>query len=376
MKFIVSSSELQKALQTVSGVISNSQSRPILENFLFEIEKDILKITASDGETTLITSLDVKSDAEGKIAVPAKIFQEFVKTYGDQPLTLSVKDAEDGNGKLLEILDEKDNFAVALDHAEDYPEIPEFDAAQSVTIAAGILSEALNNTLFATSNDSLRPVMTGVLFQFKEDETNFVSTDSHRLVVYKRTDLMNAEPVEFIMPKKPLAIFKSILATSNEDVSIEFNENMAKFTFGNNIWICRLIDGKYPNYSAVIPKENPNVLTINRSLLLNSIRRASIMSNKSTNQVRFKLSGNILHLHAEDTEFANKADMQIPCDYNGEDINIGFSSKFLTEMLSVLSADDITMKMSQPNRPGIVEPVDGLDENEHILMLSMPVIGM
>ncbi|QOW09742.1 DNA polymerase III subunit beta [Kaistella flava (ex Peng et al. 2021)] len=376
MKFIVSSSELQKALQTVSGVISNSQSRPILENFLFEIEKEILKITASDGETTLITSLEVKSDVEGKIAVPAKIFQEFVKTYGDQPLTLSVKDAEDGNGKLLEILDEKDNFAVALDHAEDYPEIPEFDAAQSVTISAGILSEALNNTLFATSNDSLRPVMTGVLFQFKEDETNFVSTDSHRLVVYKRTDLMNAEPVEFIMPKKPLAIFKSILASSNEDVSIEFNENMAKFTFGNNIWICRLIDGKYPNYSAVIPKENPNVLTINRSLLLNSIRRASIMSNKSTNQVRFKLSGNILHLHAEDTEFANKADMQIPCDYNGEDINIGFSSKFLTEMLSVLSADDITMKMSQPNRPGIIEPVDGLEDQEKLLMLSMPVIGM
>lgn len=376
MKFIVSSSELQKALQTVSGVISNSQSRPILENFLFEIEKDILKITASDGETTLITSLDVRSDAEGKIAVPAKIFQEFVKTYGEQPLTLSVKDAEDGNGKLLEILDEKDNFAVALDHAEDYPEIPEFDAAQSVTISAGILSEALNNTLFATSNDSLRPVMTGVLFQFKEDETNFVSTDSHRLVVYKRTDLMNADPVEFIMPKKPLAIFKSILASSNDEVSIEFNENMAKFTFGNNIWICRLIDGKYPNYSAVIPKENPNILTINRNLLLNSIRRASIMSNKSTNQVRFKLSGNILHLHAEDTEFANKADMQIPCDYNGEDINIGFSSKFLTEMLSVLSADDITMKMSQPNRPGIIEPVDGLEDQEKLLMLSMPVIGM
>ncbi|SFI69697.1 DNA polymerase-3 subunit beta [Kaistella treverensis] len=376
MKFIVSSSELQKALQTVSGVISNSQSRPILENFLFEIEKDILKVTASDGETTLITSLDVKSDAEGKIAVPAKIFQEFVKTYGEQPLTLSIKDSEDGNGKLLEILDEKDNFAVALDHAEDYPEIPEFDASQKVTISAGILSEALSNTLFATSNDSLRPVMTGVLFQFKEDETNFVSTDSHRLVVYKRTDLINAEPVEFIMPKKPLSIFKSILASSSEDVAIEFNENMAKFTFGNNIWICRLIDGKYPNYSAVIPKENPNVLTINRNLLLSSIRRASIMSNKSTNQVRFKLSGNILHLHAEDTEFANKADMQIPCDYNGEDINIGFSSKFLTEMLSVLSADDITMKMSQPNRPGIIEPVDGLEDEEKILMLSMPVIGM
>ena len=376
MKFIVASGELQKALNTVSGVISSSQSRPILENYLFELEENNLKITASDGETTLITSLEVKSDDNGKFAVPAKIFQDFVKTYGEQPLTLSVKDASDGNGSLLEILDEKDNFAVALDNAEDYPELPEFDAAQSVKISAGVLSEALNNTLFATSNDSLRPVMTGVLFQFKEDETNFVSTDSHRLVVYKRTDLINAEPIEFIMPKKPLAIFKNILANSGEDVTIEFNENMAKFTFGNNTWICRLIDGKYPNYTAVIPKENPNILTINRNLLLSSIRRASIMSNKSTNQVRFKLSGNILHLHAEDTEYANKADMQIPCDYNGEDINIGFSSKFLTEMLSVLSSDDITMKMSQPNRPGIIEPVDGLEDEEKILMLSMPVIGM
>ena len=376
MKFIVASGELQKALNVVSGVISSSQSRPILENFLFELENEILKITASDGETTLITSLAVKSDDQGKIAVPAKIFQDLIKTFGDQPLTFSVKDSESGEGGLLEILDEKDNYEVALDNAEDYPELPEFDASQKVTLASGVFADALSNTLFATSNDSLRPVMTGVLFQFTEKETNFVSTDSHRLVVYKRTDVTNKEAVEFIMPKKPLSIFKNILSNSNDEVTIEFNENMAKFTFGENIWICRLIDGKYPNYSAVIPKENPNVLTVNRNLLLSSIRRASILSNKSTNQVRFKLSGNVLHLHAEDTEYANKADMNIPCDYKGEDINIGFSSKFLTEMLSVLGSEDITMKMSQPNRPGIVEPVDGLDENEHILMLSMPVIGM
>lgn len=376
MKFIVASGELQKALNVVSGVISSSQSRPILENFLFELENEILKITASDGETTLITSLAVKSDDQGKIAVPAKIFQDLIKTFGDQPLTFSVKDSESGEGGLLEILDEKDNYEVALDNAEDYPELPEFDASQKVTLASGVLADALSNTLFATSNDSLRPVMTGVLFQFTEKETNFVSTDSHRLVVYKRTDVTNKEAVEFIMPKKPLSIFKNILSNSNDEVTIEFNENMAKFTFGENIWICRLIDGKYPNYSAVIPKENPNVLTVNRNLLLSSIRRASILSNKSTNQVRFKLSGNVLHLHAEDTEYANKADMNIPCDYKGEDINIGFSSKFLTEMLSVLGSEDITMKMSQPNRPGIVEPVDCLDENEHILMLSMPVIGM
>jgi DNA polymerase III, beta subunit len=376
MKFIVASGELQKALNTVSGVISSSQSRPILENFLFELQNDLLKITASDGETTLLTSLAVKSESQGKIAVPAKMFQDIIKSFGDQPLTFVVKPNETQEGGLLEILDEKDNYFIALDNAEDYPELMEFDTAQKVVVPSGVLAEALSNTLFATSNDSLRPVMTGVLFQFGEEETNFVSTDSHRLVVYKRTDIKNNEPMEFIMPKKPLSIFKNILSGSDDEVVIEFNENMAKFSFGEHTWICRLIDGKYPNYTAVVPKENPNVLTINRNLLLSSIRRASIFSSKSTNQVRFKLSGNILHLHAEDTEYANKAEMQIPCEYKGEDINIGFSSKFLTEMLAVLNSEDILIKMSQPNRPGIIEPVDGLDEDEHILMLSMPVIGM
>lgn len=376
MRFIVASGELQKALNTVSGVISSSQSRPILENFLFELENDLLKITASDGETTLLTSLVVKSESNGKIAVPAKMFQEIIKSFGDQPLTFVVKANESQDGGLLEILDEKDNYFIALDNAEDYPELTEFDSSQKVIIPSDVLAEALSNTLFATSNDTLRPVMTGVLFQFGETETNFVATDSHRLVVYKRTDITHSEPLEFIMPKKPLSIFKNILANANEEVTIEFNENMAKFSFGNHIWICRLIDGKYPNYNAVIPKENPNVLTINRNLLLSSIRRASIFSNKSTNQVRFKLSGNLLHLHAEDTEYANKAEMQIPCEYHGEDINIGFSSKFVTEMIAILNSDDLIIRMSQTNRPGIIEPADGLEEHEHILMLSMPVIGL
>ncbi|SDE37774.1 DNA polymerase III subunit beta [Riemerella columbipharyngis] len=374
MKFIISSGELQKALQKVSGVISSSQSRPILENYLLETEGETLRITASDGETTLMTTVPVKSDSDGKIAVLARTFQDLIKNFGDQPLTFIVKEVE--NGKSLEILNDRDTFAVALDNEEDYPEIPEFSAARSVKLQSGVLAEALVNTLFATSNDSLRPVMTGVFFQFGEDKANFVATDSHRLVVYSRNDIKTEEPAEFILPKKALSIFKNILSNSDEEVVIEFNENMAKFTFSNHTWICRLIDGKYPNYSAVIPQDNPNVLTVNRDLLLSSIRTAAVLSNKSTNQVRFRLSGNILHLHAEDTEYSNKADMQVPCNYQGEDINIGFSSKFFAEMLSVLNSEDITVKMSQPSRPGIIEPVDGLDENEHILMLSMPVVGL
>lgn len=376
MKFIASSSELQKALQTVGGIIASSQSRPILENYLLEFDENKLSITASDGETILITTLDVKADQPGKIAVPAKIIQDFLKTYTDQPLTLTVKESENGTGKILEILDDTDSFFIALDDEKNYPKLPDFESATEITMPAAALSEALVNTLFATSNDSLRPVMTGVLFQFNEKEANFVSTDSHRLVVYKRTDIQTDEPQEIILPKKPLNNIKNILNNCQGEVKLEFNEHMARFTTDSHIWITRLIEGKYPNYSVVIPTDNPNVLVISRDELLKSIRRASIMSNKSTNQVRFRLSGNVLHLLAEDTEFANKANMNVPCSYSGEDINIGFSSKYLSEMLSILSSEDIQLKMSLPNRPGIIEPMDGLEDNEHILMLSMPVIGL
>ncbi len=376
MKFMASSSELQKALQTVGGVISNSKHRPILENYLLEFNNSELSITASDGETTLITTLGVKADEQGKIAVPAKIFQDFLKTYSDQTLTLSVRSNPNSEGKSLDIQDDKDSFSIALDNENDYPKLPEFESAKEYRLPAGVVYEALNNTLFATSNDSLRMLMTGVLFEFKENETNFVATDSHRLVVYKRKDFKaGVNAGDFVLPKRPLTLLKSNLQNYNDELIIEFSENLAKFSFGNQIFITRLIDGKYPNYPAVIPQDNPNQMTVSRTALLAAIRRAAIMSNKSTQQIKFSFSGNILHLNAEDTEFANKAEMSVPCSYDGEDLNIGFSSRFLTEMLSVLSSEDVVLKMSLPNKPGLLEPVDGLEEEENIVMLSMPVIG-
>lgn len=375
MKFTAKSSELSRALQTVGSVISTSQSRPILENFLFELSDGQLSITASDGETTLITHLDAEIDGSGKMAVPAKIFQDIIKTFSEQVLEFETIESENG-GRGLEIRDMTDSYFIALDHEEEYPDIPEFDAASSISLSSGVLAEALSNTLFATNNDSLRPVMTGVLFQFAKDKTNFVATDSHRLVVYTRNDIQTDIEAEIIIPKRPLAIFKNILSQSDQEVHLEFNENMARFQFANQIWICRLIDGKYPNYAAVIPKENPNTITVNRSLLLSSIKRAALFSSKATHQVRFRLNEKKFNLCAEDTEYANRADMTIPCSYEGENINIGFSSKFLSEMLSVLSSEDVYIRMSTPTRPGILEPADGLEQNESILMLSMPVIGV
>lgn len=369
MKFIVSSSSLLKNINLISGVINSNNTLPILDNFLFELNNGELKITGSDLETTISTTLAVESSDTAQLAIPSKILADTLKTFPDQPLTFIQKE-----DNLLEIVSEQGNYQIATESAEEYPQAPEIQDATVSTLQAGILSEAIAKTLFATGNDELRPVMTGVFFQAGPESFRFVATDAHRLVKYTRKDLQSKEAAEYIMPKKPLNLLKNILAGSNEDINIEYNQTNTRFSFQNIVLTCRLIDGKYPNYEAVIPKENPNVLTINRNMFLTSLKRVAIFSNKTTNQVRLKLSGSSLVIHAEDLDFSSKAEERLPCDYNGADMQIGFNSKFLIEVLNNLQSDDITLEMSEPSRAGIIKPVDGLEEGEEILMLVMPVM--
>lgn len=369
MKFIVSSSNLLKNVNLISGVINTNNTLPILDNFLFELDGNQLKITGSDLETTISTTLEVESTDSSKIAIPSKILADTLKTFPEQPLTFIQKEEN-----LMEIVSEQGNYQIALEAAEEYPHTPDIQDANVTQLKAGVLSEAISKTIFATGNDELRPVMTGVFFQAGTDNFRFVATDAHRLVKYTRTDLNSEVEAEYIMPKKPLNLLRNILSGSNDDVNVEYNETNTRFTFQNIILTCRLIDGKYPNYEAVIPKENPNVLTINRNLFLTSLRRVAIFSNKTTNQVRLKLSGSSLTINAEDVDFSSKAEERLPCDYNGSDMQIGFNSKFLIEILNNLESDDITLEMSEPSRAGIIRPVDGLEDGEDILMLVMPVM--
>ena len=216
--------------------------------------------------------------------------------------------------------------------------------------------------------------MSGVFFQFSSEHLIFVATDAHKLVKYQRNDVKASEVAEFIMPKKPLNLLKGILTGSEESVLIEYNDSNAKFSFDNTELICRLIDGKYPNYEAVIPKENPNKLTISRNQILSSVRRVSIFSNKTTHQIRLKIAGAELNISAEDIDYSNKAEERLTCSYQGDDMQIGFNSRFLIEMLGNLTSEEVCLEMSLPNRAGILTPIDGLDEGEMVTMLVMPVM--
>ena len=369
MKFIVSSSQLLKQLQILGGVINTNNTLPILDNFLFELSNTQLKISASDLETTMSTAIDVEADETGAIAVPARLLLDILKTFPDQPLTFKVED-----NNTIEISSDSGKYALAYADGAEFPRSVELESPSSTTLKGNILANAISKTIFASGNDDLRPVMSGVFFQFSPESLIFVATDAHKLVKYTRTDVKANEIAEFIMPKKPLTLLKNILSGSEDDVNIEYNDTNAKFTFGGSILVCRLIDGKYPNYEAVIPKENPNKLTLDRDLFSNSVRRVSIFSSKTTHQIRLKMAGTELKISAEDLDFSNKADERLQCSYEGDDMQIGFNSRFLLEMLNHLSSNEILLEMSLPNRAGILTPIDGLEEGEEITMLVMPVM--
>jgi DNA polymerase-3 subunit beta len=301
--------------------------------------------------------------------MPARILLDTLKTFPEQPLTFVIDDNLTG----VELSSDYGKYSLSCINGEEFPKFPVLEDPSKVTIPADSLADAIQKSIFATGNDELRPVMSGVFFQFSSESLIFVATDAHKLVRYKRTDLSSDNTAEFIMPKKPLNLLRQSLLTA-DDVTITYNETNAQFEYDHVVLTCRLIDGRYPNYEAVIPKENPNKLLVERTALLTSIKRVAIFSNKTTHQIRLKIAGNELTISAEDLDFANKAHERLNCDYEGEDMEIGFNSRFFIEMLSNLESDNVRIELSAPNKAGLLNPADSTDEGEDLLMLVMPVM--
>ncbi len=370
MKFIVSSSALLKPIEQIAGVINPKSVLPILDYFLFDLKKGRLTISATDLETSMTTVVNVESNADGKIAVPSKIMLETLKALPEQPITFNA----DTDTLNIEIVTDSGRYKLSGQKPDDFPKMPKIESASSISVKAGSLSNAIAKTIFATGTDEMRQALTGVLFELKKDGVNFVATDANRLVRFKNTAVKPTEEVNFVIPKKALNLLKSSLPTSEDAIAkIDYNKSNAFFSFGEVNLICRLIDEKFPDYKAVIPLENPNKLLINRLEFLGSIRRISIFSNKSTHQVRLKMAGSSLTVSAEDLDFSNEAKEELGCTYDGVDMEIGFNARFLSDMLSALQSDDVTLNMSTPNRAGVLVP-SSQHEGEEITMLVMPLM--
>ena len=368
MKFIISSTELLKNLQILGSILNTNNTLPILDNFLFDIENNNLTITSSDLETSLSSKISIESSIRVKIAIPAKLLIDILKSLPDQPLTFSLEN------NILEINSNNGKYALSYMNGDEFPKSIIIEDASEIIFDSNVLLNIINSTIFASGNDDLRPVMSGVFFQITSENACFVATDAHKLVKYIRNDIKSETSVEFIAPNKPLNILKSILPEKKAEVKVFYNKTNAIFSFLNFTLICRLIDGKFPNYEAVIPKENPNILEIDRNQLLNSTKRASIFSSKTTNQVKFEIKGNLLQISAEDLDFNNKAEETLECNYNGEDIAIGFNSRFIIEMLNNLSSELVKVELSSPNRAGLISPINQNNDNNQITMLVMPIM--
>lgn len=371
MKFIISASTFQKQLSVINGVVPSNPIVPILENFLLEINAGILTISASDLQISMVTKIDVETQENGKLAVPAKLLLDSLKSLPDQPLTCIM----DETNQVFEVTHYKGKFKLSCSEADDFPKIP---AAQDNTkniISSQILLEAIGRTIFAVGNDEIKPAMTGVLFVFRPDFLEFVSTDSHRLVQYTyKENIKNALENQYIIPKKALNLLKSSLPTDYSDVDVQFNNTSAFFNFNNIRLVCRLIDENFPDYSMAIPQNNTLKMTIDRTELLSSLKRLSVFTNKTTKQIRLKITKITIQITAEDTAYANEAYETLICEFNGdEEFIIGFHVQYITDALQNLDSKEVEFSFSQPNKASVVKPTEQSQEDS-VLMLLMPVM--
>ena len=369
MVFTVSANTLLKILQLASGVISTNNALPILDDFLFQIEEGQLTVTASDMETYISIKQDVMSDENGEIAIPARTLLDIIKGIPEQPVTFRVN--MDTN--MITLVSQNGKYQLPGDSGNDYPLLPEEEEVDNIDIRSSILNEAIGKTIFAVSNDELRPSMTGVLFQTDEDGLTFVATDAQKLVRYKNKEAGSEIPGSIIIPKKALSLLKNAMPQEDTVVQIAYNKTNCFFGFDNINIICRLIDGRYPNYEAVIPVDNPNKLVINRKDLQSSLRRLSVLANKSTHQVTFRISPEELELNSQDLDFSSEGKEHLPCKYEGDEMNIAFSAKYLSEILNAMDTEEIHVEMSQPSRAALILPPEK-NEEEDLLMLIMPIM--
>lgn len=371
MKFNVSSTKLFAQLQAVSRVIASKNSLAILEDVLFDLNGSTLTLTASDGETTIRTSLDVENaEGAGKVASGARLLLETLKEFSEQPLTFSI----DEQNFAVNMVSTNGTYSFVGVNGNEYPEMPATEEdTHSVTMSSKMLLDAINKTIFCTADDELRPVMNGIFFDIATDKITMVATDAHRLVRYTNTFVSAAEPISFILPKKPATLLKNILGKDDNEVVITFGQKNAKFEFGQTIVVCRQIEGRFPNYNAVIPQNNQNVVVVDRQTLINACKRVAVFANTGTSLLKLALSENQIKISAQDIDFSTSAEETIACEYNGMPMSIGFKAPFLIEILNAISSTDVKLQLADPARAGLILPTEN-EENQDLLLLLMPML--
>ena len=371
MEFKVSSADLLKGILDVSKAIPAKTPLPILENFLFELKENSLRITASDQELTLRTAVAVDSTREeGSMAVPARQFTELFKALPDQPVT--IRTTGDSN---FECIWSNGNSSLPYFPAEDYPEIKGAgEDAEHVSFPAQTLVEGIAGTIYATADDEMRPMMNGIFFDMGEQSTTLVASDSHKLICYTTPDAKAPHPCSFILHKKAAAVLRSLLDKTEGEVQVAFDNATVVFTAQETMMVCRLVVGKYPKYRDVIPQNNANILKIDRVQLLNTVSRVAVCANKASNHIKLDLKAGQLEITAQDLGFSIAAYEKLSCDYSGDELSIGFKSTYLADILRNMTCTTLVMKFADARRAALIVPAEEEAESEKICGIIMPIM--
>lgn len=373
MKFVVSSTEILGRLQVISRVISSKTALPILDNFLFDLSDKELKITASDLESTIITKMSLENtEGEGMIAIPSKILLDSLKEFSSQPLTFDINTETFA----VEIISSNGKFNIIGQNGTDFPILPSIkeDRKSVFEIDADVMLAGINKTIFATADDELRPVMGGIFVEVSTDKVTFVASDAHKLVRYERSDAHGDDISSFILPKKPAALLRNVLPREDGTFTVVFDDKNAFFNLNDYKVVCRLVEGNYPNYNSVIPKNNPKKISIDRSEFFNTLKRVSVFSSAASNLVKLQFSGNQVTVSAQDIDFSVSGYERIKCQYDGDPMEIGFKSVFLLEILANISSEEVNIELADPTRAGLFLPTVNETDSEDLLMLLMPMM--
>jgi DNA polymerase-3 subunit beta len=371
MKFVVSSAVLSQRLQTIGRVIVPKGTLAILENILFKVSSNELTLVAADSEITLTSTLElVESEGAVDFLINAKVIQDAIREIPEQPVDIYVN--EENYAVTVEYQNGKFNFVAQS--AEQFPLPPVMTEDKvSFTMDSQLLYNGVNRSLFAASNDALRPQIGGLYFDVQENETAIVATDAQKMVCTKYPGVSAGQIGSFILPKKPANMLKGFLAKEEGQTQIEFSMRNAVFTTEAYTMNCRLVEGRYPNYAAVIPVNNDIVVTVNRVALISALRRVLLFSNVASGCVKLKLEANNMLISSHELDFSKSADESLLCDFNQSPMSIGFRGSFLLEILNNMESEEVVFKLAGPNRAGLILPVEQ-KETETVLMMIMPMM--
>ena len=371
MRFTVSSTALSSKLNALAKVINSKNSLPILADFLFDIQDNVLYLTASDSENVINTQMELtESDANGRFAINNHDLLEAIKGFSEQPITFDVNLQDN----IAKISYQNGLFSLPVENADEYPQSqPITEGINTIVMPSNVLADNINRSLFATAQDELRPVMNGIYFDLTPEHLAVVASDGHKLVRNKVFTVQSEQPASFILPKKPAGLLKNLLQKDGGDVEIKFNERNAEINYGDGRLSCRLIEGRYPNYNSVIPQNNTNTLTVDRLALLEALRRVQPFANDSSNLIRFHVEGSTLQLDAEDFDFSKTATERMICDYSGQPMSIGFKGSAFIEILTNFDCEEVIIQLADPSRAGLVIPSEQ-PEGQDVLMLMMPML--